>query len=452
MQAAPDGLTSLFVRSAGEVLAIPLEEVAEVARPGPLTRVPHGPPGLLGLANLRGTVMPVVSLDALREKEEPAAGPRARLIVMRGETPVALRVEAVVPGGKGAAALDIAALLARRFVAQRRAGMEGGAAVPPPHAMAAPGRRRSFILFSLGRQDYALPMEEVLEVIRLPADVMALPEAEPAMLGAFDWRGAALPLLSLRALLGLPAVRAEKGGVILLRLGGHLAGLAIDAMPGIIHLAEEAIGPVPPVLTRGAAEARIMAIGRPAGRRLVSLLSAAHLLDAATMERLALTGETVAQESGTAATQAERFVLFGLGGETFGLPVSAVEEVMRLPGRLTPLPRAPAFLKGVTYRRGELLPVIDQGQRFEAQGQGESQRILVLRVEGLLAGFAVDRLSDIVSIPADSISATPGMAWDGTLFGRVARLPDGRMALLVEPGALLEGTGRDLLAAMAVRP
>ena len=49
----------LTFRREATLYALPAEEVAEVIRIPPVARLPHGPKCLLGVANLRGAVLPV---------------------------------------------------------------------------------------------------------------------------------------------------------------------------------------------------------------------------------------------------------------------------------------------------------------------------------------------------------------------------------------------------------
>lgn len=44
-------------------MALPVRQVAEVTRPVPVTRLPHVPPHVAGVVNLRGTVVPLVDLE-----------------------------------------------------------------------------------------------------------------------------------------------------------------------------------------------------------------------------------------------------------------------------------------------------------------------------------------------------------------------------------------------------
>jgi purine-binding chemotaxis protein CheW len=66
--------------------------VAEVIRAPRITRMPHGPPGLLGVTHLRGVVLPVVSLSSLLGRP-PARRSRGR--VLRREPPMGLAVDSV---------------------------------------------------------------------------------------------------------------------------------------------------------------------------------------------------------------------------------------------------------------------------------------------------------------------------------------------------------------------
>ena len=62
MQAEDD---VVLFEAAGERLALSAAQVMEIVRPPAITRVPHSPPNLLGVANLRGRVLPVVSVGGL---------------------------------------------------------------------------------------------------------------------------------------------------------------------------------------------------------------------------------------------------------------------------------------------------------------------------------------------------------------------------------------------------
>lgn len=467
---AADAATEVLgFRLAAGQHALPAAAIAEIIRLRPLTRLPQGPPSLLGIVNLRGRILPVVSLAGLMGLA-PAAPTSASRIIVLAEGP-GLLVDAVtgLAPAAGQRPVEIAALLARDFGQARRQ-----AATAPPAKPAAPAPQRDDTLALIGillaGQHYALPLDRVLEVARLPEAITGLPAAESAMAGVMPFRGGLLPLVSLRALLGLapaPASGQPEARIVVARIGpnrlrGHRVGLVVDALQVILRVPGEAVDPVPAVLTRGAGEARIEAIARlDGGRRLVSILSTERLFDAATATRLSAGTE----EEGLPMTREDRaevaqFVLFRLGEEHYGLPVGMVDEVVRHPPALTRVPRAPAFLLGVMALRGRVVPVIDQRRRFEVAGPAAARsRIIIITVDGLQAGFAVDSASELRGIAPHEIEPVPAMGpasgatsgETGTqVFDRIATLAeDGRMVLLIEPRALLDRAERDLLASIA---
>src|SRR4051794_19231984 len=84
----------LTARIDGQLYAMAAGQVAEIIRLPNIARVPQAQKGLLGLTNLRGTVMPVASLRGLLGRAEKANA-ATRAIVISDGAPVALAVDAV---------------------------------------------------------------------------------------------------------------------------------------------------------------------------------------------------------------------------------------------------------------------------------------------------------------------------------------------------------------------
>ena len=61
------------------------------------------------------------------------------------------------------------------------------------------GGVRRFLTFRLERRLYALPTEDVVEVIRVPA-VARLPQGPKSLLGIANLRGSVLPILTFKPL------------------------------------------------------------------------------------------------------------------------------------------------------------------------------------------------------------------------------------------------------------
>ena len=137
----------------------------------------------------------------------------------------------------------------------------------------------------------------------------------------------------------------------------------------------------------------------------------------------------------------ERFVVFRLGAQEYGMPIAAVAEVTRAPERITRMPKAPAFIDGVINLRGAVLPLVDLCRRFElvSREPAGGRRVLVLSLHGTLAGFMVDAVSELLTVASDAIQPAPELSDEQMrLIGRVVNLKDqGRMILLIDPAALL---------------
>jgi len=465
----------LTVQVGDERFALPVSDVAEVIRPPAVTRVPLGPPSLLGVANMRGAVMPVVSLHRLLGRGVSPSS-HARVVVIDRGTPVGLMIDNVTSLGEAGATspvpaadesmgmparmIDLDALLAKDFgsFTRRAQHRQVQAVTDRQEQTAAEQNQVALVCFAVAGQDFALPLTSVREVVALPDGVAVVPQTDSVMLGVTSLRGQLLPLVSLRALLGLRAggQGGERLRVVVARIGNGLVGLAVDGMKEILRLAGSAIDPVPPILTRGSAEAQIQGICRlEGGLRLVSVLSTDHLFrDQALIEQIASqTGKN--HDMGTTdgpSTGDEQFIVFQLGGEEYGLPIEAVDEVVRVPDTLTRVPKAPAFIEGVMNLRGRVVPVIDQRRRFKFERQGERrrERVVVVRIDQMQAGFVVDAVSEILSIPQNQLRPTPDLATDGSqVIDRIANIEvEGRMILLLDPRELLDRAEKDLLAAM----
>ncbi len=114
----------------------------------------------------------------------------------------------------------------------------------------------------------------------------------------------------------------------------------------------------------------------------------------------------------------QEFFCFRVGNLRLGVPSENVLEVLRA-GLLTPLPRAPSFLLGVTGHRGEVLPVMDL-LRFLAKGEARIMprtRIFVGVSGTYVCGVVADTVlglrkflvSDILPPPIGADAATEHM-------------------------------------------
>ena len=491
---AGDVLEDLLVfQLAGEPFGLRLDVVAEIVRPPVLAHMPLVPPSLLGLANLRGIVMPVVSLRALLDLPDVATDRSTRVIVVRGDNPVGIVVDGirgllavatdrlekddtgndadgsvlldgVIKGAEGESPIKLLSpsrLLHGQF---ERLGTSSTPAqaqtlLAKSSPVGTPAKARiSLLSFYLGQQEYALPIDRVREVIPLPAHVSELPRPETAVLGVVTLRDRLLPLVSLRTLLGLRIGNQDgpRGKVVVMSIGKGTVGIVIDATREILRIDPDMIDPAPTLLTRGEGDAEITSICRlDGGRRLVALLSPDRLFRSELVQRIL--DEQGASEPGlqpeTNAMADEQFIIFRLGNQDYGIPIAAVTEIARPPEHITRLPKSPAFIDGVMNLRGSVVPIVDLRRRFDLSGTEQlgSRRILILAIGGVIAGLLVDSVSRIMKVPIDSICPAPELSPEQMrLISRLVNLEaSGQLILLVDPAQLLDQVEADLLAKFA---
>ena len=105
----------------------------------------------------------------------------------------------------------------------------------------------------------------------------------------------------------------------------------------------------------------------------------------------------------------EHLVTFLLGEEEYGLDVRLVQEIIRLT-EITPVPRAPEFVKGVINLRGRIIPVVDLKHRLtlgHVDSQSRAARIVVAKLRERLVGLLVDGASQVLKIPLSLIEPAP---------------------------------------------
>ena len=483
----------LVFQLAGEPFGLRLNVVAEIIRPPALAHMPLVPPSLLGLANLRGIVMPVVSLRALLHLPDVATDKSTRVIVVRGDNPVGFVVDGirgllavatdqlekddagtgadgsalldgVIKGAEGESPIKLLSpsrLLHGQFVRLGTSSTptETQTSLAKSAPAGTPAKALiSLLSFYLGQQEYALPIDRVREIIPLPAHVSELPRPETAVLGVVTLRDRLLPLVSLRTLLGLPIgdQHGPRGKVVVMSIGEGTVGIVIDATREILRLDPDMVDPAPTLLTRGEGDAEITSICRlDGGRRLVALLSPDRLFRSELVQRIL--DEQGASEPGlqpeTNAMADEQFIIFRLGNQDYGIPIAAVSEIARPPEHITRLPKSPAFIDGVMNLRGSVVPIVDLRRRFDLNGTEQlgSRRILMLAIGGVTAGFLVDSVSRIMKVPIDAICPAPELSPEQMrLISRLVNLEaSGQLILLVDPAQLLDQVEADLLAKFA---
>jgi purine-binding chemotaxis protein CheW len=486
-----------------EVFAVDLAPVQEIIRVPTMVGVPLAPASLEGLANLRGRILPIISLRRIFRFEERAYDDSTRAVVIdlgqplgfvvdrvasvvsvdrtQIESPVAIKSTVNtdllcgllkdVGGHKLIMVLDFGRLIAAQFADFPRTAGEAArgpvrAAGGVPEGRAQPdavGAERQFVSFELAGQEYAISIDDVQEIVHVPEDIVHVPHTKSQVLGVMTRRNRLLPLVSLRRMFGLPDRDSDDASrIVVVSLGGASVGVVIDCVNQVLRVARTAVDRMPELLAQDGNLSDIEEICRlDGGKRMVSILSVEKMfrhcamqdalssVDDMTNERKADTAPLRPDEE---SGEEEQVVVFRLGKDEFGVPIESVQEIVRLPDVMTKVPKAAAAVEGVINLRGAVLPVIDLRCRLGLPPveRSDRQRIVVLLIEAVRTGFIVDSVAEVLKVPKSAIEAAPRLSGQSQVLARMANLErQKRLVQLIDPLHLIEKQHRDSLDTLA---
>jgi purine-binding chemotaxis protein CheW len=482
-----------------EVFAVDLAPVQEIIRVPEVVGVPMAPPSLDGLANLRGKILPIISLRRIFGFEERPYDDTTRAVVIDLGQPLGFIVDRVasvvsvdrsqiespasikstvdtemlsgllkdVGGHKMIMVLDFARLIAMQFAASRtasadaRSSAHGDPLGASPEAISA---ELQFVSFEVAKQEYAIVIDDVQEIVQVPKDIVHVPHAKSHVLGVMTLRNRLLPLVSLRRMFGLPDRDAdEESRIVVVSLGGASVGVVMDSVNQVLRVARSAVDRMPGLLAQDGSMSDIEEICRlDGGKRMVSIISVENMFRHSAMKAAINTVDDMTLEQNADAAQKqsdgnsdeeEQLVVFRLGKEEFGVPIESVQEIVRLPEQMTKVPKAAAAVEGVINLRGAVLPVIDLRRRLGLAPveRSDRQRIVVLVIDDVRTGFIVDSVAEVLKVPRSAIEPAPDLSGEPhQVLARMANLEkQKRMVQLIDPTHLLEKQHRDSLAELA---
>jgi purine-binding chemotaxis protein CheW len=131
---------------------------------------------------------------------------------------------------------------------------------------------------------------------------------------------------------------------------------------------------------------------------------------------------------------------FRIGRETFGLPISIVREIVRVP-EITAVPNAPDYIEGVINLRGRIIPIVDLRKRFGQKSieASKKNRIVVVELGSRAFGLIVHSASEVLRIAPSEIEEPTNVFQEGELdfVTGVGKLK-GRLVILLDVSKILK--------------
>lgn len=377
--------------------------VAEVCQVRGISQITTAAPGLLGAIALRGHPVPLFDPLQLAGLNRPPSDPGIAVVATRGDRRIALGFDAIegliaIPpsrlekhgasgasffagmfetGGRIVSLVEPRALMSRPDLPM--------ATVAGAGTQGAGSFARAYLTFDAGGTRFgieAIGVEATVPRQRIEPESLA----EGMWLGIVRHHGRRVPVMHLNAVLGLGEVRdLRTAEVVIVRFPGRrLVGFAVDAIRRMRLISPDSARPVPAVLAaRTLALEGIVTDALDSDTVLIGLaaLTADDTLGgmAALSDEEAPAPRLTAGAAPARASRAERErYLVARAGSPVAIRIRQVARIVMPPPCVTPLARAPAWLRGVFRDNGRTVPLVDLGHRLGHGPTEPTDRVRVL--------------------------------------------------------------------------
>jgi purine-binding chemotaxis protein CheW len=417
-------------------------DVQEIIRTPAITVIPQAPQYVEGVTNLRGSILPVIDTRVRfgMQRTEQDISSRVIEVDVKGNK-VGLGVDGVsevlrvqgnciesAPAMAGVDDGSIAGVVklndghklvmilnaAKLCSIEKTSGSEAKSITRRELAVKQEDKKHEevqMVTFLLGKEEFALEIENVREIIRYP-EIVKVPNVPNYIKGVISLRDILMPIVDMRIKLdtGNDAI-TDSTRVVVIDVDNTRIGLVVDRVYEVARIARDTIFP-PPQALAGESRDRLKGIARvEGGKRIIMLIDPEDIMTREELEEIA-TGDTAEELQDEDAlkeiSDEEQMVVFKLADEQYGVRINQVQEINRL-SKITKVPRAPKFVEGVINLRGDVIPVIDLRKRFEIESKAynEFTRVIVSDINNKKIGIIVDEVLEVLRISGKLLEEAP---------------------------------------------
>ena len=106
----------------------------------------------------------------------------------------------------------------------------------------------------------------------------------------------------------------------------------------------------------------------------------------------------------------KQYIVVKIGSEQYGIDISYVDNIVRMQ-KITRVPKAQTYFKGIINLRGEIVPVMSVRKRMGLDDDvfTNASRIIILKIEQQSAlGIIVDEVKEVVTLGTNEIDKVSG--------------------------------------------
>lgn len=472
-----------------EIFAFDMSFVQEIIWVPNTVNVPLTPIYFLGLANLRGNILPVIDLSILLHSHASIVDDYNRVIVIKYNNDMigflvdkvnkVVMIEDSKLEGEDRnitinfvskvlkednsliQLLDIEKILSKYIfnltdMKKKTISSDIMDSLYKNNVEESDVEEKQLVSFMLAGQEYAFEIFKLREIIRYPREINIVPNVDSNFLGIINYRNQILPLINLNGLLGLFNNHNEEQSKVLVvnvedSYGTKLPiGLVVDKIQEILKVNLKDWKIVPELISNKGGD-EIKAICE-LNKRIISVLSLNKICKKSSIE-LILEYTKREQEKEMKNKDNEnnslnmddsdseiQLVTFKLGKEEYGIFIEYIQEIILMPDNINIIPKTPEYIEGMINLRGTVLPVLDMRKRFglDELENKESQRIIVLHIDQLKIGFIVDKVTEVLCVNKKDIESSPSLSHEqAKIMDKIINLESQkRIILVINPNKL----------------
>lgn len=145
----------------------------------------------------------------------------------------------------------------------------------------------------------------------------------------------------------------------------------------------------------------------------------------------------MAEEKNVASLESKQYICVKIGTEQYGIDIQYVDNIVRMQ-KITRVPKAQHFFKGVINLRGEIVPVMSLRLKFDLEPDeyDNATRIIIIKLDHQSAvGIIVDEVKEVVTLDESCIDKptyNAGDAQEGKtqFISGIGKPGDGLISLL----------------------
>lgn len=120
------------------------------------------------------------------------------------------------------------------------------------------------------------------------------------------------------------------------------------------------------------------------------------------------------------STDTVQYIVVNIGNEQYGINIQYIDNIVRNQ-RITRVPKAQTYFKGVINLRGEIIPVMSVRLKLglEDDNYTDKTRIIIVKVDSASVGVIVDQVKEVVTLGPDDIEKVTRTANDDAASGYI---------------------------------